>query len=649
MTKELVKIFTVTKNETDLVADFVKYHGRVFGYNNIILIDNNSSCPIVLQLYKQFQLLGVTIEHQPTYHGRSQGEAFTKFMKKYKGSCDFLIGLDTDEFLQFPDFLNYTTPCNTKQRFEEYFQSLKPKKIYTKFNVVTYFSSVVDPTSQHYIDHSFQRPATDIITFRQTPAKPIKCFFRAESFLSTVNGCHNGKVSSGQEVVSDLCYVHFHDTGMRRSVERAREIIFGYGFADVDSHMDSQLLSLQQVTSNIGSHRVLEYGLFLSRTMTLEGLVKRGLWPKSRKNLHEMAKHFPSIYGFHHLDITLAQSLPEDWINSFDDMILGEPTKPKFSTVSTLIRDLLLVPPPNIALMLSGHLRNFHKRESFWKQFVADFPQVDIFVHTWSDEGLRGKKSWINLDNKSNNQSNNQSARARSVLRPVEMVVEDHEMIFPTLSFIQPGVDLYYTFNTLIQNDEDFTRYIGSQLYSIKKCFQLTQNSNKQYDIFIRLRGDSVIENFGNLVGNLDQTLDQLSEETLVMNGSDNHVHPGGGRGCKDCDVQCNTGIRKHDDHSNDVCDIMYFGKFKVMSKVCHMADHVKSLVKSFQQHNEKVSNKPEVKKHLKKFPRTTTVTSPKIYENTIKCFYPERLIREFMKDFWLISDSSGLVPRIIY
>lgn len=647
--KDIVKIFTVTKNETDLIEDFVVYHGSIFGFSNLILIDNDSDCPTVLALYGKFRRMGVVVENHPSYRGQSQGQAFTKFMSKYRRECRFMVGLDTDEFIQFPDFLTVnpekTSVPYLRNRFRAYFSTLPRGS--SKFNVVTYFNSVPDPSAKCYTEQRVGRPAKDIIHFQRSVAKPKKCFFRSETFVSTVNGCHDGKSSRGGEFLTDLCYVHFHDTGARRSVERARNIVCGYGYADVDSGMNRQLRQLAEVRSPIGSHRVLEYALFLSKTLTLEELVRRGLWPSHPSHLLNMAMTFPSVLGFNLLRAENLVKLPSDWSKKFDDVILyDKPLSPGVSS-SHLIRNILDHSPqasprrPAVALMLSGHLRNFKRRESFWKKFVADFPDVDIFVHTWSDGGGRGKTEWIDVGKNKNSHD-----EARSILNPVEMVVEDHEALFDSFSFRQQGVDLYYTHFNEIRTTEDFTKCIGSQLYSVKRCFELTQKSKKTYDVYVRLRGDSIVENFGSLMNRCPQ---HVAKNTVVVNGSDNHVHPGGGRGCRKCDLEYGFGVRKHAAHSNDVCDIFYFGRFDAMSRLCRMYDSVNALVRGFQAGNRKNSENPTVKKYLRKFGDVTTVSSSHVYENIIKCFYPERLIREFMKDFWLVSDTLGLVPKVYY
>ena len=94
-----IKIFCVTKNEYDLIEHFIVYYGYLFGYNNLIIIDNNSTHETVLSLYDKYIKLGITVVYEPNYTGNGQADMFNKYMSLEKSNCDFLFGLDTDEFL----------------------------------------------------------------------------------------------------------------------------------------------------------------------------------------------------------------------------------------------------------------------------------------------------------------------------------------------------------------------------------------------------------------------------------------------------------------------------------------------------------------------------------------------------------------------
>jgi len=85
------------------------------------------------------------------------------------------------------------------------------------------------------------------------------------------------------------------------------------------------------------------------------------------------------------------------------------------------------------------------------------------------------------------------------------------------------------------------------------------------------------------------------------------------------------------------------------MKRACELFTHAKDLVRSFKFSNARVVTEPSVKASLVHYDNVIGVIGGQIYETKIKCFYPERLLREHMLDFWLISDPLHMTPRIIY
>jgi len=642
----LAKVFTVTKNETDLIEDFIIYHGKIFGFSNIIIIDNMSTCPIVKDVYSKYMKIGITVVSESRYDGTSQGNAFSKHMLRYKKLCTFLIGMDTDEFFMS----NKGSAEKMKNEIVKYLTSL-PNNV-SKIMVKKYITSVPDPMSPGYIGNKVLRPATNIKTFTLEETSPRKYFFRADNFISTVNGCHNGKVTSGiTYTTDDIIYAHFHNTGNRRSIERARLIVSGYKYTDTDLPILEQLEDMERVTSGIGSHRVLEYSIFLSKALCLNTIVNKGKWP-SPTQLEIIAMKFPNLLG-HDIDTSNMETLPEKWREMYEEHIFYDPPTGNIPDMvhCSFICDVVsgndmihmkTITHKRIAMMLSGHFRDFSPRKEFWINFNKKFgDMVDIYIHTWNEKGIRKGKEWIVIGKHPPD-----FELIRKILQPVKMVIEDHGEKFQSFSFQQPGLKLYYVDTDNLKKNKDFSRNIGSQLYSIMKCWELVRDSNKKYDILVRLRADCTLENFHNIFTG-DTSF--IENNALVVNGSRCHIHPGGGGGCKECNEEYITGKRIHSQHGRDICDIMYMGNPQVMERVCNIFKKSKELLLSFKNHNDKIEMNDSIKRHFVKYPDVIGITCPDVYENKIKCYYPERLIREYMKDYWVISDTLGLVPRIKY
>jgi len=258
ITTDIAKVFTVTKNEYDLIEDFINYHGKIFGYTNVVIIDNGSDNPHVLDVYKRYKQLGIIVENSVGYKNSQQGDHFTSVMNKYKSSTEFLIGLDTD------CFFCVNMRCD-RESIISYLMSL-PRHC-DIFVMNRFLLSVVDTTSSNYKDNKLIRP-TDCTQFvlRNGYAGLVvhHVFFRGASFLSTENGNHGGSTTMNRRhFCKEVEYVHYHDTGKRRHLERCKQILLAYGYIREDMTETEQLDSLVHNPDGAGLHRQRQYISYL--------------------------------------------------------------------------------------------------------------------------------------------------------------------------------------------------------------------------------------------------------------------------------------------------------------------------------------------------------------------------------------------------
>ena len=156
----IIKIFVVTKDEYDLIADWTKYYGNIFGYENLTIIDNGSTHMDVLTYYEYAKKLGVNIIIDIGYEGNEQGKKFTKYMllEKERNISDFVFGCDTDNFL----FLTKSAVIN-KHDILDWFSSLP--KDQNKFLIHSSTDSIINPDSPKYINNKYKHPIFDTETF----------------------------------------------------------------------------------------------------------------------------------------------------------------------------------------------------------------------------------------------------------------------------------------------------------------------------------------------------------------------------------------------------------------------------------------------------------------------------------------------------
>lgn len=88
---ERVRLMSITRDEPGLIDAWLTYHSRIFGAENIVLYDNNSSDPVVFEVYAKHPK--IDLRSTPVY---TQGALALAVAHEFNG---LLFCLDTDEFL----------------------------------------------------------------------------------------------------------------------------------------------------------------------------------------------------------------------------------------------------------------------------------------------------------------------------------------------------------------------------------------------------------------------------------------------------------------------------------------------------------------------------------------------------------------------
>ena len=102
MTQKIIKLILMTKDEKQLIKQWIKYHGEIFGYENIHLLDDSVDKE-VLDYYDTLKDTGIHIHRTPGGNLNNARDRINALMTSLKSSCDFMIKMDTDEFFAFYD------------------------------------------------------------------------------------------------------------------------------------------------------------------------------------------------------------------------------------------------------------------------------------------------------------------------------------------------------------------------------------------------------------------------------------------------------------------------------------------------------------------------------------------------------------------
>ena len=99
-----VRCITMQRDETQLLGAWLRYHGTLFGFENLVVFDNGSSERSVVQALAQAERVGVDVRwtHRSRRDFEQRGSHLFNLMRGWEeaeAAYDFAVPLDCDEFL----------------------------------------------------------------------------------------------------------------------------------------------------------------------------------------------------------------------------------------------------------------------------------------------------------------------------------------------------------------------------------------------------------------------------------------------------------------------------------------------------------------------------------------------------------------------
>lgn len=243
----MLKIFLMTKNELELLEDWLKYHGYLFGFENIYVLDGSDD-DRVFAIYDRYKMEGLNV-HYSSNGLNDLAKELTELMHAHKGTNTFLIKLDTDEFLaytrNFESILrsrnNIKNPEICVDNFSQFFADLpitgqRYKASLTAWSIPR--------------NGAVANVCRDLIEFTPLQFTQIKTFFHSDSFVSVDLGSHNG-VSTNNEGVIDtaLTLIHYHSVSVDDSARRARQVLISHKYISAEDSVVEQRQKLRSVRS----------------------------------------------------------------------------------------------------------------------------------------------------------------------------------------------------------------------------------------------------------------------------------------------------------------------------------------------------------------------------------------------------------------
>ena len=267
MTRPLVKVLVLSKNEYDLIEPFLRFYGYLFGYENIVVIDNGSTHKDVLRVYEEYRAKGVEIkvDARPL---TTNDDLMTEHIRSLRGSCEWLCLLETDEFMFWTQTKDDTEAVVPKDTITQFLKDVPSDISILRFG--SFLNSCVDPQDDGYKDYRYSCPPRQIVRF--TDANWDKIIVRLDDFDRVTQWPHHARAIKGERVaVNSLGLLHYHETGMLRKFERSHQIVeTTYGITHLPPHMQIPIANHLISVQGHSYHRVTYHRKALLRTFIIE-------------------------------------------------------------------------------------------------------------------------------------------------------------------------------------------------------------------------------------------------------------------------------------------------------------------------------------------------------------------------------------------
>jgi hypothetical protein len=237
----MVKIFTMVKDEVDVVKDWIIYHACLFGWNNIYVIDNYSTDG-TYEAITEFQSVGINVFRESDYS--KKGEYMTNLIRTFCKDDSLAFPIDIDEFIVY-----YEKGSNEvifdKQFILNYMSNMPPHSLYKANYLVPLLNNP---------NGSERAQATcDYATYLDYGSH-AKSFINAWRFKGTID--HGNHIPSNDYFMTNIALIHFHSRNIEQDKKKSINNLLGLGY----SLNLQELKNLLRKSPNCnGSHHVQKY------------------------------------------------------------------------------------------------------------------------------------------------------------------------------------------------------------------------------------------------------------------------------------------------------------------------------------------------------------------------------------------------------
>lgn len=214
-----IKLFTMVKDEVDIIDYWIMYHGKLFGYENLFIVDNMSTDG-TFEKINSYKNRGIHIFREQDY--KRKGEIMTNLIKSV-GSYDIAFPLDIDEFIVYYDETkNVIDPCYSV----EYLNNLIKTDLFKQNTVfkANYIISLIHENNGYgFKDAMIETKYGSYSDYKQQ----AKTFLNKNNWTGNLD--HGNHYSVKDYIKSDLCLIHYHHRNNDQIKKKTENNVLGLG------------------------------------------------------------------------------------------------------------------------------------------------------------------------------------------------------------------------------------------------------------------------------------------------------------------------------------------------------------------------------------------------------------------------------------
>ena len=192
----MVKILTMVKDEDDIVKEWVLYHGSIFGFKNLYIIDNFSTDKtynILLELKNKYNIQIFRFNNYLL-----KGQYMTYLLNKFCKDHKFCFPIDIDEFIVYYNKNNNKINCD-KNIILSYIRNILPN-----YSNGVYKMNYINPVLLNNYGYS-NAPIQQIKGKYDDYKNLAKSFFHTKLFSGMID--HGNHYKTENYYKSNLCLI----------------------------------------------------------------------------------------------------------------------------------------------------------------------------------------------------------------------------------------------------------------------------------------------------------------------------------------------------------------------------------------------------------------------------------------------------------